>query len=100
MKRLIFALILILTFACGPIYILSGNFDNYFTQEQVDSICRADHIPMNLDKWDKMLMIEDSTYFDQYLYIRSNDSLKCFWTLSDLDSIYRFKKKILKITDK
>lgn len=100
MKRIILILFLLITFSCGPLYQLTGDFDNYYIQEQVDSVCKVEKIPQNLDKWSKMTMTDDSTSFYQYMYIKSTDSSQTIWTLTDMDSLYRFKKKTLKITDK
>ena len=100
MKKLILILILLCTFACGPIYHLSNDYNTYYSQEQVDSICVIEKLPKNLDKWSSMTMFEDSTCFKQYTYIRSNDSTQVVWTLTDLDSLYKFKRKTLKITDR
>ena len=38
--------------ACSPYkYVLSNQFDSFYQQEQVDSICNVERIPSNLDKW-------------------------------------------------
>lgn len=100
MKKLVLSIILLLVFACGPVYQLSHNFNMYYTQEQVDSVCNVERIPKNLDKWDNMTMYDDSAVFNQYMYIKSNDSTQTVYTLTDLDSLYNFKKKTLKIIDK
>lgn len=100
MKRLILLITLLLVFACGPIYHLTHDYNEYYNQEQVDSVCRAEKLPKNLDKWSSMTMYEDSSHFSQYVYIRSNDSIQVVWTLTDLDSLYKFKKKTLKITER
>lgn len=100
MKRLILLITLLLVFACGPTYQLFNDYNMYYTQEQVDSVCRAEKLPKNLDKWSSMTMYEDSSHFSQYVYIRSNDSIQVVWTLTDLDSLYKFKKKTLKITER
>ena len=72
----------------------------YYTQEQVDSVCVVERIPKNLNKWSPMIMSDNSTTFKQYTYIKSTDSTQVIWTLTNLDSLYKFKKKTLKITDK
>lgn len=100
MKRLILLITLLLVFACGPTYQLINDYDMYYTQEQADSVCVVERIPKNLNKWTLMYMSDDSTAFKQYNYIKSTDSTQVIWTLTDLDSLYKFKKKTLKITDK
>ena len=47
-----------------------------------------------------MVQIADTIPLNQYIYIKSTDSTHVVWTLTDLDSLYKFKKKTLKITDK
>lgn len=100
MKKLILCILLLLVFSCGPVYHLTNNFNCYYTQEQVDSICKVERIPNNLDKWNQMVQIADSIPLNQYTYIKSTDSTHVVWTLTDLDSLYKFKKKTLKITTK
>ena len=101
MKKLILCILLLLVFACGPIYQLTNDFNHYYTQEQVDSVCNIEKIPKNLNKWSQMTQyVDDSTAFRQYIYIKSTDSTQTVWTLTNLDSLYKFKKKTLKITDK
>lgn len=100
MKKLILFICLLLVFACGPIYQLTNDFNCYYTQEQVDSVCRVEKIPTNLNKWNNMVQVADSIPLNQYIYIKSTDSTRTVWTLTDLDSLYKFKKKTLKITDK
>lgn len=98
MKKIIL-IILLLLFACSPVYHLSNDFNHYYTQEQVDSVCRVERIPDNLNKWSPMIQYNDSIAFKQYIYIRTMDSTQIVWTLTDLDSLYKFKKKTLKIID-
>lgn len=84
--------------SCGPSYHMTRDFDQYYMMSQVDSICRIEKIPTRLEKWSKMIASDDSTYFYQYMFIQSTDSTQTIWVLTDLDSLYRFKKKTLKIT--
>ena len=100
MKRLILLITLLFVFACGPTYQLYNDYNMYYTREQVDSVCMVERIPKNLNKWVPISMSDDSTAFKQYTYIKSTDSTHFIWTLTDLDSLYKFKRKILKITDK
>lgn len=96
MKRFIisFLLILFLVFSCGPSYVLTNNFDNRIkTIEQVDSIKRIENLPKSWDKYYQMTMQTESSFFKQYVYIRRTDSTEVVYTISDLDSLYRFKKK-------
>lgn len=66
MKKIILILLLFL-FSCGPTYYLNRNFDNYYIPEHIDSVCRVENIPINLNKWSKMTMFEDSTSYNRSL---------------------------------
>lgn len=101
MKKFILLLfIALLAYACGgPSYLMTRNFDKYYNIHQVDSVCKVDRIPSNLDKWSRMALTDDSTAFYQYMYRKVNDSTEVVWTLTDLDTIYRFKKRTLNIID-
>ena len=47
-----------------------------------------------------MAMTDDSTAFYQYMYRKVNDSTEFVWTITELDTVYRFKKRTLNIIDK
>ena len=42
-----------------------------------------------------MTFYQDSTSFEQYVYIRRTDSTEIIYTITDLDSLFRIKKKTL-----
>lgn len=89
--------------ACSPYkYVLSNQFDSFYQQEQVDSICNVERIPSNLDKWKSYVLLDGETNnpIPQYFYITKNDSLEYVYTLTDLDSLYRFKKRVTKRVNK
>lgn len=83
-----------LVFSCGPTYILTNNFDNRLrTIEQVDSIKRIEKLPISWEKYKSVVMITETSSFEQYIYVRRTDSTEVVYTITDLDSLYRFKKK-------
>lgn len=100
MKVIKTCLIVILLFlaACVPYkYVMNNQFNDYYTKSQVDSICTIERLP-DLDQWKEFVLINDkdqSPVF-QYLYVVKNDSMEYTYTLSNLDTIYRFKKRITK----
>lgn len=96
MKKFIISclLILFLVFSCGPTYVLTNNFDNRLrTIEQVDSIKRIERLPISWEKYKSVVMRTETAFFEQYIYIRRTDSTEVVYTITDLDSLYRFKKK-------
>ena len=101
MKKIILLFIALLIYACGgPSYLMTRNFDKYYNIHQVDSVCKAERIPSDLNKWSRMAMTDDSTAFYQYMYRKANDSIEFVWTITELDTVYRFKKRTLNIIDK
>lgn len=96
MKRFIILILITicLVFSCGPTYILTNNFDNKLrTIEQVDSIKRIERLPISWEKYKSVVMMTETSSFEQYVYIRRTDSTEVVYTITDLDSLYRFKKK-------
>lgn len=96
MKRFIILILMTicLVFSCGPTYILTNNFDNRLrTIEQVDSIKRIEKLPISWEKYKSVVMITETSSFEQYIYVRRTDSTEVVYTITDLDSLYRFKKK-------
>lgn len=101
MKKIILLFIALLIYACGgPSYLMTRNFDKYYNIHQVDSVCKIERIPSDLNKWSRMAMADDSTAFYQYMYRKANDSIEFVWTITELDTVYRFKKRTLNIIDK
>lgn len=103
MKKIILGLIVGLTllFSCGPTYTLTNNFDYKFKNiKQVDSILIIENLPKNKSKYYMMIMNNDDISFNQYVYIKRTDSTEVIYTISDLDSLYRFKKKTVQIYNK
>lgn len=100
MKRFIILILITicLIFSCGPTYILTNNFDNRLqTIEQVDSIKRIERLPISWEKYKSVVMMTETSSFEQYIYIRRTDSTEVVYTITDLDSLYRFKKKTVQI---
>ena len=101
MKKIILLFIALLIYECGgPSYLMTRNFDKYYNIHQVDSICKVERIPSDLNKWSRMAMTDDSTAFYQSMYRKANDSTEFVWTITELDTVYRFKKRTLNIIDK
>lgn len=101
MKKIILLFIALLIYECGgPSYLMTRNFDKYYNMHQVDSVCKVERIPSDLNKWSRMAMTDDSTAFYQYMYRKANDSIEFVWTITELDTVYRFKKRTLNIIDK
>ena len=101
MKKLYYIILLIysiLFYGCVTHYNLINDFDHKFDKEyKIDSVCNIERIPVNKNKWRKIILTTDSSYFYQYIYILNTDSTNITYTITDLDSLYRIKKKTLKI---
>lgn len=100
MKRFIFVFLasILLVFSCGPSYVLTNDFDYKFSDfRKVDSVCVYERLPRNWNKYNHMTMGNDSISFDQYVYVKRTDSTEVIYTLTDLDSLWRVKKKTVKI---
>lgn len=104
-KNCIFSLIIGVLFiiaSCTPYrYIMSNSFDSYYQLNQVDSICNVEQLPP-YKTWKTYVLMDGETNdpIDQYFYIVKNDSLECVYTLTDLDTLYRFKKRVTKRINK
>lgn len=61
---------------------MMNSFEGYYSNIQFDSICKADKINKDLNKWRKLKLIDEDTKIDisQYIYIKS---------LGEKESIYR-----------
>ena len=77
---------------------MHNEFDGYYTDKQVDSICRVEHIPYIGDQWKRTGIINERTgkYVEQRFYIIDRDTLTIVYSTTDMDSLYRFKKRISK----
>lgn len=96
MKKVILLLFLFLSISCGTTYTLVNNYDYKFRHShQIDSVMEVENLPKNHKKYKKMIFYQDSTSFEQYVYIRRTDSTEIVYTITDLDSLYRIKKKTL-----
>ena len=73
-------------------------FDGYYTDKQVDSICRVEKIPYMGEQWRTTGMLNEHTgqYVEQGFYVINHDSLTVVYSITDMDSLYRFKKRISK----
>ena len=98
MKKVILFFLIIILIGCGSTSVLVNNYDYKFRKvEQLDSVMNVERLPKNLDKYEKMTFYieEDSIIIKQYVYIKSNDSSSIIFTITDLDSLYRIRKKTL-----
>ena len=86
MKRFIILILITicLVFSCGPTYILTNNFDNKLrTIEQVDSIKRIERLPISWEKYKSVVMMTETSSFEQYIYIRRTDSTEVVYRRTD-----------------
>jgi hypothetical protein len=100
MKKLILGLIvtLILVFSCGPSYVLTHNFNYTFKSfRQLDSVLTIEKLPKNWNRYTPMIMIGEDVSFEQYVYVRRTDSTEVVYTISDMDSLWRIRKKTVQI---
>lgn len=100
MKKLIIGLIIGLTllFSCGPSYVLTNDFNYTFNNfRKLDSVCISERLPRNWNKYTPMIMSNDSISFEQYVYVRRTDSTEIVYTITDLDSLWRIRKKTVQI---
>lgn len=100
MKKFILGLIvtLILVFSCGPSYVLTNNFNYIFNDfRKVDSVLTIEKLPKNWNRYTPMIMIGEDVSFDQYVYVRRTDSTEVVYTISDMDTLWRIKKKTVQI---
>lgn len=98
MKKVLLFFLIIILIGCGSTSVLVNNYDYKFRKvEQLDSVMNVERLPKNLDKYEKMTFYieEDSIIIKQYVYIKSNDSSSIIFTITDLDSLYRIRKKTL-----
>ena len=74
-----------------------NQYDSYYTEAQIDSICINEGIP-NVYNWEKVgykdWESQDSIY--QYVYINDWDTIQYVYSVTPLDSLYKFKKRITK----
>lgn len=96
MKKLIigFIIAIFFIFSCGPSYVLTNDFNYKFNNfRQLDSVCTVERLPKNWAKYTPMVMYSDSTSFEQYVYVRRTDSTEVIYTITDLDSLWKIRKK-------
>ena len=77
---------------------MNNQYDIYVNDKQIDSICQIEKIPYIGEQW-KQLQFQDyesKLGIDQYLYIRDIDTIQYIYTITNLDSMYKFKKRIVK----
>lgn len=96
--QIIISSILILLLSCSTYkYVMNNQFDGYYYKNQVDSICITEGIPfIHSGNWVNTNYIdyETNNRIDQYFYIIDMDTIQFTYTVTDLDSLYRFKKRI------
>ena len=99
LKLVISSLILLFVISCTTYkYLLHNEFDGYYTDKQVDSICRIERIPYVGEQWRTTALRNEHTgqYVEQGFYIINQDTLTIVYSVTDMDSLYRFKKRISK----
>lgn len=100
LKGCIISLLCLLCICCGTTYTLTRNFDYKFTERyKIDSVFQKENIPSNLELWKNNAVIidneEQTSLINQYFYIIDRDSIEITYTFTDLDSLYRLKKRTL-----
>lgn len=84
MKNLLYAIICFLIISCGTS--ISGinygasmktTFENTISKVQFDSLCKADTITNDLNKWKKTVFMDGETdqYFQEYCFIKKNGTV-------------------------
>jgi hypothetical protein len=82
---------------------MNNQFNTYCTYQQVDSICVVEQIPGFESNYWKSISYSDWDTKDeikQYFYIIDKDTLQYVYTVTDLDSLYQFKKRVTKKVSK
>ena len=65
------------------------DFERYLTREQLDSLCIADTLSLDLNEWYHMSMYsEDRVRVTQYLYIKATETETLYTVQEERDSIY------------
>ena len=100
LKGCIIGLLCLLCICCGTTYTLTRNFDYRFTERyKIDSVCVVERIPTDMSLWKNNAVIADNEeqtiLINQYFYIIDRDSIEITYTFTDLDSLYRLKKRTL-----
>lgn len=104
MKKILSLIITALFFiSCVSPFYMTHNLNGYYSDKQVDSICRAERIPKinKKDTWVKFQMLdgESNKMITQYTYIKieKNDEYKTeiTYVCLDMDSINKFTKRVL-----
>lgn len=77
---------------------LHNEYDVYYTEKQIDSVCQIERIPYIGEGWKQSSIINEwnNTYMNQHFYVRDMDSIIIVYIATDLDSIYKFRKRITK----
>lgn len=106
MFKKIFSLIFFIIFltGCAAQYSISNSYTYYYNEYQVDSICNIEKIPSvnEYEKWISIHFLDEETNLSikQSTYIRNikenkKKSIEEAFICSDLDTIYKFQKRIL-----
>lgn len=94
-------------FSCGTVKrsFLTNEYDNhmynlfegYFTEYQLDSICRVDMIERDISKWYVIPLYDYETKenVSQYMYIMSLGEYECIYRVQPLDDgRYKITKRV------
>ena len=95
LKAILIRILVILVSCASYKYVTYNQFDSYVSKQQVDSICISERIPLVGDAWKSSGFVDSETQtpIKQYFYIIDKDTMNVVYTVTDLDSIYRFKKR-------
>lgn len=104
MKKILSIIVAIMFIvSCASPYYMTHTLNGYYSDKQVDSICRAERIPKidKPDTWVKFQMLdgESNNLITQYTYIKFDkykDSVnEITYVCLDMDTINKFTKRVL-----
>lgn len=96
MKKFLLILALFFMLGCASSSFLVNDYDYRFRNpEQIDSVIKVEHLPSGIENYKCMTFYQDSAIIKQYVYIRKTDSLEIIYTITDMDSLFRIRKKTL-----
>lgn len=97
MKKIIILFFVFLMFACTS-RIMTNSIKGEYNEYQLDSICRVEKLPNDLEKWYGTLLYDYETQekINQYIFIKdSNWKNEVIYTIIVDDSTYYFTKRIV-----
>jgi hypothetical protein len=79
-----------------PYVYMSTKIERVYTYGQFDSLCVADRISNDLDRWDATLFVDDNETIKQYMYVVSHqDTTITYSVIPQKDSTIFVNKRIV-----